>query len=297
MQVTNTGQWGKEPPTGKFVKMSGVNIFRLTDGKVVEIWKLPRRFGHAGTARCADLCGQQKSVRSQPSMSNDLCWLTARELTQRMRTREALAVEVMQAHLAQIERLNPQVNAIVTLDAEGALQKAKDADGALAAGNVISVLHGLPMAHKDLQDTRGWHHVWLTDSSRPYSGWNRSLTACKVPGRSRSAKRMCPEWGAGSQTFNPVFGANAKSYNTSKTWAAAAAARRWAGVWDDSDSGWQRHGRFAAKSRQFLQCGRLSPLPDGNDLSRRFRLANALCGRTPRTVGDVALLLAGDGRT
>src|SRR5436190_15444513 len=85
----------------------------------------------------------------------DLCFLTATELAARIRARELSAREVMEAHLAQIERVNPRVNAIVTLLPERALAGAQAADEALASGKVVGPLHGLPIAHKDLEPTRG----------------------------------------------------------------------------------------------------------------------------------------------
>ena len=86
---------------------------------------------------------------------SDICFLTARELAQLIQQRALSALEVMQAHLAQIERVNPHVNAIVTLVAERALDHARKADEALARGDATGVLHGLPVAHKDLVDTAG----------------------------------------------------------------------------------------------------------------------------------------------
>src|SRR3569832_2474412 len=65
------------------------------------------------------------------------------------------AQEIVSAHLAQIERVNPEVNAIVTLDAEGALAAAKAADERQARGLPLGPLHGLPVAHKDLIPTKG----------------------------------------------------------------------------------------------------------------------------------------------
>nr|MCU0256078.1 amidase family protein [Vicinamibacterales bacterium] len=83
-------------------------------------------------------------------MHDDLCFLTATELTRRMQARELSAVEVMTAHLARIERLNPSVNAIVTLQPDVAMERARQADEALARGVAPGPLHGLPIAHKDL---------------------------------------------------------------------------------------------------------------------------------------------------
>src|SRR5262249_41011865 len=91
--------------------------------------------------------------------SRDLCFLTAVELARRIRERDVSCTEVMTAHLTQIERVNPNVNAIVTLVAEKALDQARAADAALAKGQVPgpmeAPLFGLPVAHKDLVWTKG----------------------------------------------------------------------------------------------------------------------------------------------
>src|SRR5687767_7095788 len=88
-------------------------------------------------------------------MSDELCDLTATELAARLRRRDVSAREVTAAHLARIERVNPRVNAIVTLVAERALADAARADAALARGDAVGPLHGLAVAHKDLVDTAG----------------------------------------------------------------------------------------------------------------------------------------------
>ena len=84
-----------------------------------------------------------------------LCFLTATELGQKIRSGEISAVETMEEHLAQIEKVNPQVNAIVTLVPELALEQARKADEKLAQGGNVGPLHGLPIAHKDLVPTKG----------------------------------------------------------------------------------------------------------------------------------------------
>src|SRR5687767_12189937 len=88
-------------------------------------------------------------------MTTDLCFLSATELVHRLRKKELSAREVLSAHLAQIERVNPKVNAIVTLVAEQALEEADQIDKAMMRGEIAGPLHGLPIAHKDLQNTRG----------------------------------------------------------------------------------------------------------------------------------------------
>ena len=78
---------------------------------------------------------------------HEICFLPAGELARRIRAKELSAAEVMEAHLAQIERVNPKVNAIVTYLPEQAMDKALAADNALAKDEDVGPLHGLPIAH------------------------------------------------------------------------------------------------------------------------------------------------------
>ena len=82
--------------------------------------------------------------------SDELCTLTAIELAQRIRKKQVSARDVMSAHLARIERVNPKINAIVTLVADRAMADAARADEKQAHGDPLGPLHGLPVAHKDL---------------------------------------------------------------------------------------------------------------------------------------------------
>lgn len=86
---------------------------------------------------------------------NSILFENARTIARRIQTRELSAVEVLEAHLAQIERQNPQLNAVVTLDSEGARRQAALADAALARGEVWGPLHGLPLTLKDGHSTAG----------------------------------------------------------------------------------------------------------------------------------------------
>jgi amidase len=85
----------------------------------------------------------------------EICFFSAEELVKRILSKDLSAVEVMEAHLAQIDRINPIVNAIVTLLPEQAMSQAKAVDEAMATGKKPGALHGLPIAHKDLVLTRG----------------------------------------------------------------------------------------------------------------------------------------------
>ena len=79
--------------------------------------------------------------------ASELCFLTATELARRIRAREVSITEVVRAHLAQIERMNPKVNALVTLTAERALTEARAKDAELAREGSPGPLFGLPIAH------------------------------------------------------------------------------------------------------------------------------------------------------
>ncbi|MFN9388196.1 MAG: amidase family protein, partial [Betaproteobacteria bacterium] len=86
---------------------------------------------------------------------SDLCFESARSLARRIRAREVSALEVLRAHVAQIERTNGAVNAIVTASFEQADADARRIDAQLARGEDPGPLAGLPVAHKDLVQTRG----------------------------------------------------------------------------------------------------------------------------------------------
>ena len=94
---------------------------------------------------------------SEPEQTapSDLCEMSAVDLARRLARKEVSAREVMTAHLAQIERVNPKVNAIVTLVADQAMANAAKADEAIVRRDPVGVLHGVPCAHKDLVDTAG----------------------------------------------------------------------------------------------------------------------------------------------
>ncbi|MEZ4681734.1 MAG: amidase [Caldilineaceae bacterium] len=179
-------------------------------------------------------------------MSNaDLCFLTATTLAQKIRAKELSAVEVMDAHLAQIDHVNPVVNAIVTLDRELAMRGAKAADAALARGDAVGPLHGLPVAHKDLVETKGMR---TTKGSPLFKDFVPEVNALLVDrlqgaGALTIGKTNTPEFGAGSQTFNPVFGATLNPYDTDYTCggssggAAVALATGMLPIADGSDTG------------------------------------------------------------
>ncbi len=205
---------------------------------------------------------------------NDICFLTATELARRIRDRELSCREVMEAHLAQIERINPRVNAIVTLLPERAIEQAHQADEALARGHSPGPLFGLPIAHKDLVPTKG---IRTTFGSPLYKDFVPDEDALIVE-RMRQAgaitigKTNTPEFGAGSQTYNEVFGETLNPYDTTKTCGGSSG------------------GAAVA-----LACGMI-PLADGSDTGGSLRNPAAFCnvvgfrtspGRVPYWPNDV----------
>ena len=150
---------------------------------------------------------------------DEICFMTALELARLVRERKLSAREVMEAHLRQIDRVNPRVNAIVTLVPERALEGADAADAALARGEDVGVLHGLPVAHKDLVPTKGIR----TTYGSPIHSDNVPDHDALIVQRLRAAgaitmgKTNTPEFGAGSQTYNEVFGETLNPYDTTKT--------------------------------------------------------------------------------
>ena len=151
--------------------------------------------------------------------ASSVCFMSAVEMARLIRAKKLSAREALAMHLTQIERVNPKVNAIVTLVPELAAAAAAKADEALARGERLGPLHGLPVAHKDLLDTRG---IRTTFGSPLYKD-NVPTEDDIVVERMRRAgaitigKTNTPEFGSGSQTFNTVFGATNNPYDLTKT--------------------------------------------------------------------------------
>ena len=138
----------------------------------------------------------------------ELCFLSARELANRIRGREISAREVVEAHLTQIEKINPKVTAIVTLVADRALKQADGADRTLSRGEAVGVLHGLPLGVKDLVHTKGIRTTYASPIYKDFVPDSDALIVEreKAAGAIIVGKTNTPEFGAGGNTFNEVFG-------------------------------------------------------------------------------------------
>ena len=229
--------------------------------------------------------------------TSELCFREATALAALIQRREVSITDVVRAHLTQIERVNPRVNAIVTLTAERALADAREKDAALARGVASGPLHGLPVAHKDLVSTRG---IRTTYGSPIYRDHVPDVDALIVE-RLRAAgvvtigKTNTPEFGAGSQTFNEVFGRTLNPYDTTKTCggssggAAVALACGMVPIADGSDMGGSLRNPAA-----FSNVVGFRPSPGRVPLwpTETAWFTFMVQGPMARTVADVALLLS-----
>jgi len=225
---------------------------------------------------------------------SDLAFTPAKKLARLLHARKLSAAEVMQAFIAQTERTNPKVNAIVTFLPEQALKEAKALDRKKGPKPPLA---GLPIAYKDLVNTKG---IRTTLGSLVYQDNVPKEDALiverlKAAGAITLGKTNTPEFGAGSNTFNAVFGQTRNPYDLSRT------------------SGGSSGGAAAA-----VACGML-PFADGSDLAASLRNPGNYCnvvgfrptpGRVPtypavnawdtqpvlgpiaRTVEDAAFLLS-----
>ena len=227
----------------------------------------------------------------------DLTFTPATTLARLYRTRKVSPLEVVQAVLARIDALNPRLNAYVTIARESALEAARAATAALTRRGALPPLHGVPVSIKDLTETRG---IRTTKCSRIFEHHVPDEDALivqrlKAAGAIVVGKTNTPEFGAGGNTFNAVFGATRNPWNSALTCGGSSG------------------GAAVA-----LATG-MGPLAQGSDLGGSLRTPAAFCGvvgfrTTPglvpvyprelawdslsvsgpmaRTVADTALMLA-----
>lgn len=149
-----------------------------------------------------------------------LCFTSARDLAAQIHSRQVSAREVMAAFLAQINRVNPQLNAIVgKLDDDACLRRADEADRALAAGAPVGPLHGLPTAFKDLESAIGFPFTKGSPIYRDQIGTEDTVLVERIrrAGAIPIGKTNVPEFGMGSHTYNHVYGTTRNPYDPSKS--------------------------------------------------------------------------------
>jgi amidase len=186
-------------------------------------------------------------------MSIDLCFTPPSRLARLIRTRRLSATELTRAFIAQIERVNPKVNAIVTFLPELALKQAKALDRRKPSAE--KALWGLPIAYKDVVPTRGIRTTYGSPIYRDHVPAEDHLIVERLSaaGAITIGKTNTPEFAAGSQTFNTVFGATLNPYDLSRTCGGSSG------------------GAAAA-----VACGML-PFADGSDLGASLRNPGNFC--------------------
>ena len=230
--------------------------------------------------------------------NRDICFVPASELVRLYRARKTSPLEVMQAVLARIDAVNPAVNAYVTVACESALAQARRATRALGRkGTPLPPLHGVPVSIKDLTATKGIRTTWGSLAYRDHVPDKDDLVVerLKAAGAIVVGKTNTPEFGAGGNTFNALFGATRNPWNTALTCGGSSG------------------GAAVA-----VACG-MGPIAQGTDLGGSVRVPASFCGvlgfrATPglvpayprtlawdtlsvtgplaRTVGDIALMLS-----
>jgi len=189
--------------------------------------------------------------------SGDVCFLRAVEMARLIREKKLSAREAMEAHLKQTKRVNEKVNAIVTLVPEEQLMKeAAAADESLAHGKWLGPLHGMPVGVKDLHETKGIRTTYGSPIFRDHVPDFDCLLVQreKKAGALVVGKTNVPEFGFGSQTFNPVFGATRNPHDLTKTCGGSTGG-----------------GSVA------VACG-MVPLADGSDHGGSLRNPPSFCG-------------------
>src|SRR5215831_831562 len=187
----------------------------------------------------------------------DLCFTPASRLATLIRQRKVSPLEVTQAVLAQIERVNPKVNAYCTVAAESALADARRATATVTRRSArLGPLHGVPVSIKDLTPTRGIRTTWGSKIYEHHVPTEDGLIVerLRAAGAIVLGKTNTPEFGAGGNTRNAVFGATRNPWNLALTCGGSTGG-----------------GAVA------LATG-MAPLAQGSDLGGSLRLPAAFCG-------------------
>jgi amidase len=228
----------------------------------------------------------------------DVTALPATELAPLIRSRRASAQEVLNAHLARIEAANPRVNAIVRLDADGALRRAREADAALARGESCGPLHGVPFTLKDMHAAQGMRGSLGTRASeRPATEDGVIAERLRRAGGILLGKTNMSN---GVQTASEQFGRTSNPYDLSRTpggssggsAAAIAACLSPFDVGTDLSGSIRMPAHFAGvyglrpTTQRISLAGMVHAAPDVPRLDRVFSAA----GPMARTAGDIALL-------
>jgi len=229
--------------------------------------------------------------------NEELCFTPAARLLALIRRRQVSPLEVVRAVLERIERVNPALNAYCTVAAEQALAAARAATRAVTRRGPLGPLHGVPVSIKDLTPTKGIRTTWGSKIFEAHVPEHDAVVVerLKAAGAIVLGKTNTPEFGAGANTFNAVFGVTRNPWNPALTCGGSTGG-----------------GAVA------LATG-MGPLAQGTDLGGSLRIPAAFCGVVglrpspglvpaypvpvawdgysvtgpmARTVGDLALMLS-----
>ncbi|WP_049822756.1 amidase [Arthrobacter sp. H41] len=194
-------------------------------------------------------------ARPGSATDTDLSTMSATALTGAIRRREVSSREALEAHFARIDEVNGAINAVVTQDREGAAELAAAADERTASGADLPPLHGLPMTHKDTNNTKG---LRTTSGSMIFKDFvptfdDLLIGRLKAAGVVTTGKSNVPEFAAGSHTFNDVFGTTVNPYDLSRSAGGSS-------------------GGVAASIG-----ARIQPLGDGSDMGGSLRIPASFC--------------------
>lgn len=185
----------------------------------------------------------------------DLTSMSATEMARAIREKRVSSVELVEAHLRRIERVNPKINALVTMTPDP-LEKARAADQAVAAGRRLGPLHGVPFTVKDCIDTAGIRTTWgtlLLKDNVP-SADATAVARLKRAGGVMLGKTNLPEFALDAETNNRVFGRTVNPWDTTKA------------------AGGSSGGEGAALASN------MSPLGVGSDVGGSIRIPASFCG-------------------
>jgi len=235
---------------------------------------------------------------SSQSRASEIVMMNAVELSAAIKSKQVSCVEVMTAYLDHIGRINPKVNAIVSLqDRAGLIAQARERDAQLARGEYLGWMHGFPQAIKDLVPAKG---IRNTQGSPIFKDFIANTDAIhvervKAAGAIIIGKTNVPEFGLGSHTYNPVFGTTLNAYDQTKTaggssgGAAVSLAMRMLPVADGTDHGGslRNPGAFNNVFGFRPSFGRVAA--EGADV---FDASLSVNGPMARNVSDLAMLLS-----
>jgi len=235
---------------------------------------------------------------STPIAATDIVMLDAIALSRAIKSKQISCVEVMNAYLDHIDRLNPRVNAMVSLQPrELLLKQARERDEQLAHNDRLGWMHGFPQAIKDLEPTKGIRTTMGSPLLKDFVPAADSILVerMQLAGSIIIGKTNVPEFGLGSQTYNSVFGTTLNAYDQSKTCggssggAAVALALRMLPVADGSDHGGSLRNP-AAFSNVFGFRTSFGRVPSSHN--EVFMPSLSVHGPMARKVADLAMLLS-----